>query len=161
MPRNKKEGLIFGICMVTIMVYFMSLLNIAIHNQSLNFNTFIISIKAFPMIFAIVFVLENLVISKTNQKLVNHFSSKEDSLNAKILFNCVFIVSMMSIIMTIIGGVLGGDNIYLVLSEFFERWPRNFVAAMALNIFIAGPFSRFVLSIIRQKNDKDVCITNV
>lgn len=160
MPRNKKEGLIFGICMVTIMAYFMSLFNIAIHNNALNFDVFVISLKAFPIIFVIVFILENLVVSKINQKLVNHFVSETDSVNAKILFNCIFIVTMMSVTMTIIGGVIGGDNIVTVLNQFFERWPRNFVAAIILNVFVAGPISRFILSKVQQKNDENICVVN-
>ena len=160
MPRNKKEGLIFGICMATIMVYFMGLLNIAVNNGSLNMNVFLISIKAFPITFIIVFILEGLIVSKINQKLVNHFVSENDSKNAKILFNCFFIVTMMSITMTIIGGMLGGDNILTILSEFFARWPRNFVAAMLLNLLVAGPISRFILSKIQSKNNEDVCVVN-
>lgn len=159
MPRNKKEGLIFGLCMATMMVYFMGLFNIAVHNNGLDFDVFLISIKAFPITFIIVFVLENLIVSKINQKLINHFVSKTDSVNAKILFNCIFIVTMMSVTMTIIGGVIGGDNILTVLSEFFVRWPRNFVAAMLLNLFVAGPISRFILSKI-QKNDENICVVN-
>ena len=31
MPTNKKEGIIFGICICVIMVFFMGLLNISIH----------------------------------------------------------------------------------------------------------------------------------
>ena len=39
MPTNKKEGIIFGICMCLIMVFFMGLLNISIHLGGFNLNS--------------------------------------------------------------------------------------------------------------------------
>ena len=62
MPTNKKEGLIFGICMCLIMVFFMGLLNISIHLGGLNLNSLKTAIIAFPVTFIIAFILENIVI---------------------------------------------------------------------------------------------------
>ncbi|MNV86821.1 hypothetical protein D3C71_1808780 [compost metagenome] len=61
---------------------------------------------------------------------------------------------MMSIIMTIVGGLISGQDIVKVLEDFFMVWPRNFCAAMFLNSLIAGPISRFVLRKIQLKYDK-------
>ena len=58
---------------------------------------------------------------------------------------------MMSLIMTIVGGLLGGDTLTTVLGEFFIRWPRNFCAAFFLNILVAGPISRAILRAIQQR----------
>ena len=55
------------------------------------------------------------------------------------------------IIPIIIGGLLGGDNLSTVISEFFIRWPRNFCAAFFLNILVAGPISRFVLRCVQSR----------
>lgn len=83
--------------------------------------------------------------------LLGKFVSNTDSKNAYILFNCFFIVTLMSLVMTIIGGLLGGDNLSTILSKFFIRWPRNFCAAFFLNIIVAGPVSRFILRCIQSK----------
>lgn len=75
-----------------------------------------------------------------------------------ILFNAAFIVTMMSFIMTIIGGFLGGDNFNTIISEFFTRWPRNFLAAFFLNLLIAGPASRTLLKAVQNYSDKKALV---
>ncbi|NME83611.1 hypothetical protein [Clostridium sp. SM-530-WT-3G] len=150
MPTNKKEGIIFGVCMCFIMVFFMGMLNISIHHGTFNKEVMMICLKAFPITFIIAFVLEGVVVGKINGMLLAKFSHENDSVNALILFNCFFIVTCMSLIMTFIGGLLGGDNISLIAGEFFIRWPRNFCAAFFLNILVAGPVSRFVLRRIQK-----------
>ncbi len=154
MPTNKKEGMIFGICMCAIMVFFMGLLNISIHLGGFDFNSIKTNLIAFPVTFIIAFILENVVIGKINHKLLEKFVDKNDSKNSYILFNCFFIVTLMSLVMTIIGGFLGGDNASTIFSEFFIRWPRNFCAAFFLNILVAGPISRTLLRVI-QKNESN------
>lgn len=153
MPTNKKEGIIFGTCMCFIMAFFMGLLNISIHFGGLNSESLFTAIKAFPVTVIIVFILENVVVRPINLSLLQKFSNQNDSANAKILFNCFFIVTMMSFIMTIIGGVLGGDSITLVLKEFFIRWPRNYCAAFFLNILVAGPVSRMILRRVQASSN--------
>lgn len=64
MPSNKKEGMVFGICICAIMVFFMGLLNISIHLGNFNFESIKTNFIAFPLTFIIAFVLENLVIEK-------------------------------------------------------------------------------------------------
>lgn len=150
MPKNKKEGMIFGLCMCCIMAFFMGLLNISIHMGGLNTSSFLVALKAFPITFIIVLLLENFIVQPIDLRLLKRFSKENDSDNAKILFNCFFIVTMMSLIMTIIGGLLGGDNINVVMQEFFIRWPRNYFAAFFLNILIAGPISRMILRKIQE-----------
>ena len=154
MPTNKKEGIIFGISMCFIMVFFMGLLNISIHLGGFNLNSIKTAIIAFPVTFIIAFILENVVIGKINHKLLEKFVDKSDSTNAYILFNCFFIVTLMSLVMTIIGGFLGGDNAQTIFSEFFIRWPRNFCAAFFLNILVAGPVSRALLRAIQTRNNQ-------
>ena len=151
MPTSKKEEIIFGICMCAIMVFFMGLLNISIHLGGFNLESIKTNFVAFPVTFIIAFILENFVIGKINHMLLDKFVSDTDSKNAYILFNCFFIVTLMSLVMTLIGGLLGGDNLSTVINEFFIRWSRNFCAAFFLNILVAGPISRFVLKCIQSK----------
>ena len=152
MPTNKKENIIFGVCICAIMVFFMGLLNISIHLGGFNFNSIKTNLIAFPVTFIIAFILENLVIGKINHKLLEKFVDRNDSKNAYILFNCFFIVTLMSLVMTIVGGFLCGDNANTIFSEFFIRWPRNFCAAFFLNILVAGPISRALLNQFQKNN---------
>ena len=161
MPTNKKEGIIFGICMCLIMVFFMGLLNISIHLGGFNLNSIKTCLIAFPVTFIIAYVLETFIVGRINGMLLAYFVSKKDSKNAYILFNCFFIVTMMSLLMTIVGGLLGRDTLQTVLGEFFIRWPRNFCAAFFLNILVAGPVSRTILKAIQKNSVSDSNIPNV
>ena len=161
MPTNKKEGIIFGICMCLIMVFFMGLLNISIHLGGFKLNSIKTCLIAFPVTFIIAYVLETFIVGRINDILLTRFVSKKDSKNAYILFNCFFIVTMMSLLMTIVGGLLGGDTLQTVLGEFFIRWPRNFCAAFFLNILVAGPVSRTILKAIQKNSVSDSNIPNV
>ena len=160
MPTNKKEGIIFGICMCLIMVFFMGLLNISIHLGGLNLNSIKTCLIAFPVTFIIAYLLETFIVGKINYMLLGHFVAKEDSKNAYILFNCFFIVTMMSLIMTIVGGFLGGDTFKTIFGEFFIRWPRNFCAAFFLNILVAGPISRAILRAVQNHSALSSDISN-
>lgn len=153
MPRNKKEGIIFGITMCVIMVFFMGMLNISIHHGVFDGEVMIICLKAFPVTFIVAFMIEGAIVGKVNGMLLEKFCGEKDSVNARILFNCFFIVTCMSLIMTFIGGMLGGDSLSLVTKEFFIRWPRNFCAAFFLNILVAGPVSRAILRMIQRSAD--------
>ncbi|EDT77130.1 MULTISPECIES: hypothetical protein [Clostridium] len=153
MPRNKKEGIIFGITMCVIMVFFMGMLNISIHHGVFDGEVMIICLKAFPVTFIVAFIIEGAIVGKVNGMLLEKFCGEKDSVNARILFNCFFIVTCMSLIMTFIGGMLGGDSLSLVTKEFFIRWPRNFCAAFFLNILVAGPVSRAILRMIQRSAD--------
>lgn len=155
MPRNKKEGIIFGICMCFVMVFFMGMLNISIHYGALNGEVMMICLKAFPVTFVIAFILEGTVVHKINEMLLAKFCGEKDSVSARILFNCFFIVTCMSLFMTFIGGMLGGDSLSLITREFFIRWPRNFCAAFFLNILVAGPISRTILRMVQKSSDAD------
>ena len=157
MPTNRKENIVFGISMCVIMVFFMGLLNISIHLGGFNLNSIKTTFVAFPVTLIIAYILETFIVGKINHILLGKFVKENDSKNSFILFNCFFIVTMMSIIMTIIGGLLGGDNIQTIFTEFFIRWPRNFCAAFFLNILIAGPVSR---SILKQMQKNKQLVTN-
>ena len=157
MPTNRKENIVFGICMCVIMVFFMGLLNISIHLGGFNLNSIKTTFVAFPVTLIIAYILETFIVGKINHILLGKFVKETDSKNSFILFNCFFIVTMMPLIMTIIGGLLCGDNIQTIFTEFFIRWPRNFCAAFFLNILIAGPVSR---SILKQMQKNKQLVTN-
>ena len=139
--------------MCAIMVFFMGMLNISIHHGVFDGEVMIICLKAFPVTFIVAFIIEGAIVGKINGMLLEKFCGEKDSVNARSVFNCFFIVTCMSLIMTFIGGMLGGDSLFLVTKEFFIRWPRNFCAAFFLNILVAGPVSRAILRMIQRSTD--------
>ena len=153
MPRNGKEGLIYGgvICALTCIC--MATMNISIHMGGVSGEAIVTSLKAFPLVFIIAMMLEAFIVGKIAEKLVSVFSSKTDSFNAHILFRTFFTVIGMSMIMTIVGAGLGtGLNMELI-KHFPIAWPRNFCVAIFLELLIVQPIARNVMRMIHKNPD--------
>jgi len=73
--------------MCFIMVFFMDILNISIKMGGLNSTSFLICIKAFPVTFIIVFILENVLVGPINRQLLKYFVGEQDVIYLIFLFN--------------------------------------------------------------------------
>lgn len=131
----------------------MSTVNISLEFGKLDTEVLLIILKSFPIIFIIAMLLEVLVFGRIAEKLVHIFSDTTDGFNAKILFTIFFTVIGMSLIMTIIGDMLG-NGISLNSFAALSHWPRNFSIALFCELLIAQPPARFVMKTVhlRQEN---------
>ncbi|MBU3142840.1 DUF2798 domain-containing protein [Clostridium sp. CF012] len=156
MPRNEKEGLIYGGVICTLTCIFMATMNISINMGGVSGEAIVTALKAFPIVFIIAMILEKYIVGKVADKLVNVFSSPTDSLNSHILFRTFFTVIGMSIIMTNVGGVLASGFSLEVIKEFPINWPRNFCVVIFLELLIVQPIARTVMRIIHDKSETDL-----
>lgn len=155
MPRNGKEGLIYGVIICALTCSFMATMNICISMGGVSREALVISLKAIPIAFIIAMILEIFIVGKVADKLVNIFSSQTDSLNAHILFRTFFTVIGMSIIMTIVGGILANGISQEVFKEFPIHWPRNFCVVIFLELLIVQPIARSVMRIMHDNQEKN------
>ncbi|MCR2033407.1 hypothetical protein [Anaerofustis stercorihominis] len=105
---------------------------------------FCLSFRTLPFVFIAAYLIQNFAVGKLKDKWINFFFSEEESEYAFMLFNGIFIFTVMFIIMTVVGAVIAGDYVNEILSNYFLIWTRNFCAAFFINIILAGPISRFV-----------------
>ncbi|AGY80828.1 MAG: DUF2798 domain-containing protein [Carnobacterium inhibens] len=152
MPHNAKEGMLYGLIICTITVIIMSTVNIGLEFGKLDTEVFLIILKSFPIILIIAMLLEVLVIGRIAEKLVHTFSDDTDGFNAKILFTIFFTVIGMSLIMTVIGGMLG-KGISLDSFGSLSHWPRNFSIALFCELLIAQPPARFVMKKLHLRQE--------
>lgn len=150
MPRNAKEGLLYGgiICALTCIC--MATINISIAMGGISKLSLITTLKAFPMLFIIAMLIETFIVSKIADKLVEIFTSPTDSLNAYILFKTFFTVIGMSIIMTAIGGFFANGLDIIVFREFPLNWPRNFCIVIFLELLLVQPFARNIMRLLHK-----------
>lgn len=151
LPRNDKEGLLYGSIICIISVAIMASLNIILSINKFDKEVLFIIIKTIPIMFVFVMVLENLLVSKLANKLVNKFSDVNDSFNAKILFNILFCVTMISVIMTLLGPILGNGISMKLITDFPIHWPRNFCIALWTELLLAQPLARLTMKKIHKK----------
>ena len=154
MPTNGKEGLIYGGVICALTCTFMATMNICINMGGVSREAIVTSLKSIPLVFIIAMILEMVVVGKIADKLVNAFISSTDSLNAHILFRTFFTVIGMSIIMTSVGGILASGFSLEVIKEFPINWPRNFCAAIFLELLIVQPIARTVMRIMHENQEK-------
>lgn len=155
MPRNVKEGLIYGGVICALTCIFMATMNICINMGGVSGKAIVTSLKSFPLVFVIAMILEMFIVGKIADKLVNVFSSSTDCLNAHILFRTFFTVIGMSIIMTIVGGSLANGFSLEVIKEFIICWPRNFCVAIFLELLVVQPIARNVMRTTHEIQEKN------
>ena len=84
MPRTKREGIFYGVVMAFTMSIFMNLLNTFLH-AGVSMQSLGRVLVQQPVIFAIVMIVEGLVVSNLAQKTMNRFVRAKDSIEAHAL----------------------------------------------------------------------------
>jgi hypothetical protein len=71
---------------------------------------------------------------------------KTDGFNARVLFETLFTVTVLSILLTIIGNWIGTKQISMAPFEsFLQVWPWNFGIALWIELLVAQPIARFAM----------------
>lgn len=155
MPKTKIEGFIFTLINAVLMVYFMTVYNIAIAgNEGLVNNTFLLALKSFYKELLIAIPLAYFFASPfAKRQAMNLVDPKKDNKMLVILsiqtFTVLTMVSLMSIYILIVKDLL---NINFICN-YINLVCKNFIMAYPLQIFIVGPIARKTLSIIfKNKN---------
>jgi len=89
--------------------------------------------------------------------MVHTFSDTTDGFNAKMLFTIFFTVIGMSLIMTLIGDMLG-NGISLASFAALSHWPRNFSIALFCELLIAQPLARFVMKTLHLRQESKLTV---
>jgi hypothetical protein len=154
LPRNRKEGLLYGTIISTLTVLFMTSLNIILAVGEFNQEVVLAILKTLPMIWVIVMIIEPVVIGRIAEKLVSKFTQPTDSFNAKILFRILFTVLGMSMVMTIIGDIVGNGFHSELGSHFITNWPRNFLIVLIAESVVIQPIARFAMVKLHAVQDQ-------
>ena len=145
LPRNSKEGALYGAIICTLTVLFMVSLNVILAVGELNQQAALTIIKMLPIFWLIAMIIEPILIGRLAETLVNKFTKPTDSFNAKILFRILFTVLGMSICMTLIADVISNGFSSEIFSKFLTNWPRNFVIVLIAESLVIQPIARFAM----------------
>ena len=158
MPRTKREGIFYGVVMAFTMSMFMNLLNTFLHAGA-SMQSLGRALILHPVIFAIVMIVEGLLVSNLAQKAMKRFVRAKDSAEAHALARTVCMVMGMSLAMSLIGLVLAGAPLAELPLRFASAWPINFCAAFWWQILAAGPIARTALKIAQAYRSESVLIS--
>ncbi|SFA97516.1 hypothetical protein SAMN04488072_104257 [Lentibacillus halodurans] len=145
LPLNGKEFALFLAIISVISVNIIAPLIMGFEfgfKKEIYFDT----LQVIPYIWVCVILLVTLVANPIVDKLTAKFVEPKDGFNARVLFNILFSVTILSILLTVIGSWIGMKEISLKpIQTFFYDWPRNFFIAFWVETLIAQPASRFAM----------------
>lgn len=158
LPHNPREGIVYGCVIASISSLLIGGYNV-FDNMGYTFNNFdeflMQYIVIWPVMFVIAFTLANTLVGHIAGKVVNRLSAPGDSVNSRIILNIVVCVTLMSVILTFVGGLvgeaigslMGGPSVDVIglLKNWPLIWPRNFCIAFWVEMLIAQPAARAVM----------------
>lgn len=156
LPRNGKEGALYGAIICTLTVLFMTSLNIILASREFNGEVVFMILKTLPIMWIIVMILEPVFIGRIAEKLVDKFTEPTDSFNSKIMFRILFTVLGMSACMTLIGHIVGNGLSSEIFSNFLTNWPRNFLIVLIAESLVIQPIARLAMVKLHAVQDKKV-----
>lgn len=154
LPRNGKEGFLFGAIIATLTVIFMSFFSVIIAVGEFNVDVLLTILKVIPIMWIIVMIIEPTIFGRIADALVAKFTKPTDSFNAKILFRIIFTVLGMSAAMTFIGDIVGNGFTSEIFSNWLKNWPRNFVVVLIAESLVIQPIARFAMVKLHESQDK-------
>ncbi|WP_438347659.1 DUF2798 domain-containing protein [Paenibacillus sp. FA6] len=154
LPRNGKEGALYGVIICALTALFMTTLNTTLGVGKFDGEVVVMILKMFPIMLVIAMILESVVIGRIAEKLVGKFTASTDSFNAKILFRILFTVIGMSACMTLIGGIAGNGFSSETFSNWLTNWPRNFLIVLIAESLVIQPIARFAMVKLHANQDK-------
>lgn len=158
LPKNGKEGAIFGAIICTLSVLFIGSINIILAAGEFNGDVAMDMLIMLPIIWVIVMVIEPVAIGRFAEFCSSKFISPTDGFAARIMFRTLFTVLGMSFTMTLIGDIMGNGFTIDIFTNFIQIWPRNFLLALFLESVVIQPLARLVMVKMHEAQDRKAAL---
>ena len=149
MPRNKKEGIIFGVTMCFLMVCGMSAYNLALVGK-LSFLKFAVGL--IPG-FIVAFFFDTVIVGPVAKKIAFKLPIDKNNKLQIILAISLLMVTGMVTFMSVFGLLIRPELPENIVSAYFTAWRMNFIAALPLQLLLVGPISRLKLQMWQRYFD--------
>ena len=149
MPRNKKEGIIFGVTMCFLMVCGMSAYNLALVGK-LSYTKFAIGL--IPG-FIVAFFFDTVIVGPIAKKLAFKLPIDRNNKLQTILAISLLMITGMVTFMSVFGLLMRPELPENIIHAYFTAWGINFIAALPLQLLLVGPISRLKLQMWQRYFD--------
>lgn len=151
MPETKLEGVVFGLIMAVVMVYFMVLYN-TMWNSGVSLDTPLYPLWVMWPEVVIAFLVQKIIGGPVSTWiLIRCLNGHRESWKKNIWMRGVSTVLVMAPCMTFIVSLMRyGINPVLPL-QWGDCLLRNFLFALCLQLFLAGPLTRFTFQRIFRR----------
>ena len=149
MPRNKKEGIIFGVTMCFLMVCGMSAYNLTLVGK-LSFAKFAVGL--IPG-FIVAFFFDTVIVGPVAKKLAFKLPIDRDNKLQTILAISLLMITGMVTFMSVFGLLMRPELPENIIHAYFTAWGMNFIAALPLQLLLVSPISRLKLQMWQRYFD--------
>ena len=149
MPRNKKEGIIFGVTMCFLMVCGMSAYNLTLVGK-LSFAKFPVGL--IPG-FIVAFFFDTVIVGPIAKKLAFKLPIDRNNKLQTILAISLLMITGMVTFMSVFSLLMRPELPENIIHAYFTAWGMNFIAALPLQLLFVGPISRLKLQMWQRYFD--------
>ena len=153
MPKTKFESVIFTGITAWIMVYIMTLYNVVLASGSFTNITFLIALKGMWVEFIIISLCAYFISSPIAKKLAFRVVQPGDRPIFIILMIQVFTVVCQVTLASVLGVSHGYGFTSNFIPDYLTTYCRNFIMALPVQLFIAGPIARGLFRTIFRRNE--------
>ena len=154
MPKTKFESVIFTAVTAWIMVYIMTLYNTVLATGSFVNATFLIALKGMWVEFTIIFLCAFFISSHVAKHFAFRVVKPTDRPIAIIFAIQTFTVVSQVALASILGVWHGYGFTSQFIPNYFQTYCRNFIMALPIQLFIAGPIARWLFRLVFRRGEK-------
>lgn len=144
MFQKKYQEVLFTLLTSGLMIFCMGLYNVALHTGGLQWNTFAITARSFPLEWIIGYLCALFLAGRIAPKLAFRVARPGDRSIFIILCIQTFTVCVMVPLMSLLGALESGG----ITADLPVRWIQtvvvNFLVAYPLQVFLIGPICRSI-----------------
>ena len=142
MPKTRTESIFFTAVTAWIMVYIMTLYNTVLATGNFTNFTFLIALKGMWIEFVIIFLCAYFISGHVAKKFAFRVVKPDDRPIAIIFAIQIFTVVSQVALASILGVYHGYGFTNQFIPNYLMTYCRNFIMALPVQLFIAGPVAR-------------------
>lgn len=154
MPKTKFQSVIFTAVTAWIMVYIMTLYNTVLAMGSFTNATFLIALKGMWIEYIIIFLCAFFISSHVAKYFAFRVVKPGDRPIAIIFAIQVFTVASQVVLASILGVYHGYGFTSQFIPNYLVTYCKNFIMALPVQLFIAGPIARWIFRSIFERSEK-------
>lgn len=156
MPKTKFQSVVFTAITAWIMVYIMMLYNTVLASGSFTNSTFLTALKGMWIEYIIIFLCAFFISSHVAKFFAFRVVKPDDRPIAIIFAIQIFTVVSQVALASILGVWHGYGFTAQFIPNYLTTYCRNFIMALPIQLFIAGPIARASFhTIFREKNKQN------
>ena len=148
MPKTKFQSVVFTAITAWLMVYIMTLYNTVSASGSFTNSTFLIALKGMWIEFVIIFLCAFFISSRIAKYLAFRVVKPGDRPIFITFAIQIFTVVCQVALASVLGVYYGYGFTSQFIPDYLVTYCRNFIMAMPVQLFIAGPIARGLFRLI-------------